>query len=88
MKCTAFWEEHNIGSDAAALKDKNKLCGAMVKREVDECKAQYKSCSKTILKLQQKYKFIQSKKNSEVCQFWYVLLDMIKNWKMLIASER
>ena len=53
VKCTAFWEEHNIGSDAAALKDKKKLCGAMVKREADECKAQYKSCSKTVLKLQQ-----------------------------------
>ena len=47
------WEEHNIDDQAVALKDINKLCGTMVKKEADECKAKYKNCPKTVLTLQQ-----------------------------------
>ena len=43
-------------------KEIKKLRVAIVKKEADRCKAQYKICSKTVLKLQQQYKeHIQSK---------------------------
>ena len=61
----------------------------MEKKEADECKARHKNYSKTVLKLRQQYnEFIQTKKKSEVCQFWEGLLDMMKKLKMLIASKR
>ena len=48
-------------------KEIKKLPVAMVKKKADKCKAQYKICSKTVLKLQQQYKeYIQSKKKEIV----------------------
>lgn len=44
-------------------KEIKKLRVAIVKKEADRCKAQYKICSKTVLKLQQQYnEFNRSKK--------------------------
>ena len=63
VKWTAFWKALNIDDDIVALKDINKLRGAMEKKEADECKARHKNCSKTVLKLRQQYnEFIQTKK--------------------------
>ena len=53
VKCKAFWEEHNIDDHAASVKNIKTLRDVMVKKGADECKAQYKHCSKTVLKVQQ-----------------------------------
>ena len=62
--------EKHIDDHVVSLKDINKLRAAMVKKEADECKTQYKNCP--IQQQQQQYnQFIQSKKEKfEVFQFW------------------
>lgn len=40
--------EKHIDDHFVSLKDINKLRAAMVKKEADECKTQYKNCSKTV----------------------------------------
>ena len=47
IKCKALWVEKHIDDHFVSLKDINKLRAAMVKKEADECKTQYKNCSNT-----------------------------------------